>query len=239
VVGCALMMTVVTACSRPPADSELRAKAQGADAQRKRDSEEAHIRGLLAPFSHVEGLHPGYTMFEDGCNKASEGNLFEPATGPLLTCSMSGHAVFGVEGEVADVLRRIDAAHIAKWQPNVNGPGSASGGSMDYALMYQRMRGVEPDGQLMSGPYLESVDEDVKITWDTAPHGTTPPLYQVEGKGAPACPPETAVYSRCDITPQRPEAVPSIRARYGTVLQVDIRPTLSDGTYFKVPRPRS
>ncbi|MEU0070743.1 hypothetical protein ABZ027_14560 [Streptomyces sp. NPDC006332] len=233
------MTTVATACSRPPADIELRAKAQGADAQRKRHAEEAHIRELLAPFSHVEGLHPGYAMFEDRCDEAAEGNIFEPATGPLLTCSMSGHAVFGVEGEVADVLRRIDAAHIAKWQPDINGPGSASGGSMDYALMYQRMRGVEPDGQLMPAPYLESVNEDVKITWDTVSNGTTPPLYQVEGKETPACPPKSLLYSRCDITPQRPEAVPSIRARYGTVLQVDIQPPLSGGTYFEVPRPPS
>ncbi|MFD9459389.1 hypothetical protein [Streptomyces sp. NPDC060027] len=230
---------MATACSRPPAATELRAEAVGADAQRKRAAAEDRIRGLLAPFSDVEGMRPGYVMFEDSCAEADEGNLFEPATGPLLTCSMSGRAVFGVEGGVADVLRHIDAAHIARWQPNINGPGSASGGSMDYALRYQRMRGVDTDGRLMSAPYLESVDEEVTITWDTASHGTTPPLHQVEGKEAPACPPEGVVYSRCDITPQHPEAVPSLRARYGTVLQVDVRPALSAGTYFEVPRPPS
>ncbi|MCX5001371.1 hypothetical protein OHB05_01835 [Streptomyces sp. NBC_00638] len=233
------MTTMTTACSRPPADSEVRAKALGAEAQRKRAAEEAHIRGLLAPFSHVEGMHPGFVIFEDRCAEADEGNLFEPATGPLLTCSMSGRAVFGVEGGVTDVLRHIDAAHIAHWQPNVNGPGSASGGSIEYALMYQRMRGVETDGRLMPAPYLESEDEEVTITWDTASHGTTPPLHQVEGEETPACPPEGVAYSRCDITPQHPEAVPSIRARYGTVLQVDVRPALSDGIYFEVPRPQS
>ncbi|MCT9011714.1 hypothetical protein [Streptomyces rhizosphaerihabitans] len=227
-----------TACAGPPADSELRAKALGADAQRKRHAQEVYIRGLLASFSHVEGLHPGHTVFEDRCG-TSGGNLLEPATGPLLTCSMSGRAVFGVEGEVTDVLRHIDAAHIVQWQPNVNGPGSASGGSMDYALMYQRMRGVEPDGRLMSTPSLESLNEDVTVAWDTAPPGTTPPAHQVEGEETPVCPPETTVYSRCDITPRHPEAVPSVRARYGTVLQVDIRPALSNGTYFEVPRSRS
>lgn len=136
------------------------------------------------------------------------------------------------------VLQRIDAAHIVEWQPNINGPGSATGGSMDHALMYERMRGVGPDAEPMSVPYLESVNQDVKITWDTAPRGTTPPQHQVEGKGTPACPPESFVYSRCDIAPQRPEAVPSIRVRYGTVLRVDVRPPVSGGIYFEVPRPR-
>ncbi|MFD8970789.1 hypothetical protein ACFV0C_38435 [Streptomyces sp. NPDC059568] len=209
------------------------------DARLKRDSEEGRIRALLARLGHVKGLWHGYTVYEDVCTGPKTGNFLEPASGPLMACSMSVSAVFGVEGEVTEVLRRIEAAAIVRWKSNVNGPGSAPAGSLDYALEYHRLRGVFPDGLLMPAPYLESENGAVTISWDyPGLPGSPPAASQVGGKEAPVCPPESPIYSLCHIDPLRPQAVPEIRARYGTVLKVEIRPAIDGGTYLTVPRPR-
>ncbi|MFD7322095.1 hypothetical protein ACFV9D_13585 [Streptomyces sp. NPDC059875] len=237
---------MTSACARPPDDAELRAAATADGTRQIRESKERGVRELLARLAEVEGLRPGYTVFQDVCAGAPDGNLLEPATGPLMTCSMSLTAVFGVEGDVTEVLRRIDAARVVRWQPNVNGPGSASGGTLQNALEYHRQRGVFPDGRLMPAPHLESEDGTVTITWDhpTLP-GHPPASSRVGSHGragggrrtAPTCPPESPVYSRCRIDPERPQSVPAIRARYGTVLEVEIDPDGQLG-YFEVPRPR-
>ncbi|MFD0267494.1 hypothetical protein ACFVGY_12980 [Streptomyces sp. NPDC127106] len=240
--ACAAVMAVTSACAAQqsqPDIAELRATATGYDAESKRSAEETRLRGLLDRLNRVEGLHHAYTRFTDHCTGPSKGNFKDPPSVDLVSCSMGVHAVYGVEGDVTDVLRRIDAAGVTPWQPNLNGPGSASGGTLDYALEYHRLRGVFPDGLLMPAPSLVSEDRGLVIAWDYPPLPDHPAASaQVEGEDPPACPPAGPVHSRCRIDPQQPDSVPAVRARYGTVLSVRIgRP--GSTPYFTVPRPRA
>ncbi|MFD7630126.1 hypothetical protein ACFV7Q_29575 [Streptomyces sp. NPDC059851] len=234
----AAAMVVVGACSPQPQPSiaELRAMATDGDAESKRNAEETRLRGLLDRLDRVEGLHHAYTEFKDGCTGPAKGNFKEPAGVDLLTCEMGLSAVYGVEGEVTDVLQRIGAADVTTWQPDLNGPGSASGGTLAYALEYHRMRGVFPDGTWMPAPSLVSEDRGLVITWDYPPLPAHPAASsQVEGAQVPTCPPAGPVHSRCRIDPPRPDPVPAVRARYGTVLKVVIgRP--GSLPYYTVPR---
>ncbi|MEU2389620.1 hypothetical protein [Streptomyces sp. NPDC007369] len=235
----AAMIMVSGGCAqhRPQTGTaELRAVATGHDAESRRNAEEARLRGLLERLARVEGLHHAYTGLKDDCAGPSEGNFKDPPSVDLVSCSMSVNAVYGVEGDVTDVLKRIHAAGVTPWQPNVNGPGSASGGTLDYALEYHRLRGVFPDGTLMPAPSLVSEDRGLEITWDRPPLPDHPAASgQVEGNDVPACPPAGPLYSRCRIDPPQPDPVPAVRARYGTVLNVAIG-SAGRTPYFTVPR---
>lgn len=141
----AVLVASTSGCSTLPDTDELRAMATTDGARLKRDSEEARIRALLQRFDEVEGLRHGFTVLEDECTGPSDGGLKEQATVRLMTCSMSVSGEFGVEGDVTDVLRRIDDAAITQWSPNGNAPGYPSAGTLDHALQYHRLGGVFPD----------------------------------------------------------------------------------------------
>lgn len=157
-----------------------------------------------------------------------------------MTCSMSVSTIFGVEGDVTDVLRRIDDAGITQWTPDVNGPGSPSSGTLEYALQYHRLGGVFPDGLLMPAPFLASENKAIGIGWDHPPRpGERAESGQVQTVGSSVCPPDAAVYSRCLTSPERPDTIAALRARYGAVLTVTVGPAAGGGTYFTVPRPKA
>ncbi|MDX3538871.1 hypothetical protein PV721_31950 [Streptomyces sp. MB09-01] len=218
-VAGAVMVAVTSGCSTLPDADELRAMATTDGAQLKRDSEEAHIRALIERFNQVEGLQHGYTVLTDGCTGPSDGGFKKQATVHLMTCSMNVSAVFGVEGDVLDVLRRIEDAGITQWAPHVNGPGSASSGTLDYAWQYHRLGGVFPDGQLMPSPFLASENNAVGVGWDHPPRpGEPAESGQLAEDGALVCPPDSPIYSRCLTRPERPDTVTALRARYGAVL---------------------
>ncbi|MFD5415578.1 hypothetical protein [Streptomyces nojiriensis] len=177
-------------------------------ARLKRDSEEARIRALLERFDEVEGLRYGFTMLEDECTGPSDGGLKEQATVHLMTCSMSMGRVFGVEGDVTDVLLRIDDAAITQWIPNGNAPGYPSAGTLEHALQYHRL-GVFPDGRLMTNPYLNSDIGGVSIVWDYPPLPGDP--GQVQAMDASTCLPAAPIYrgasfARSSLTPSQPSA---------------------------------
>ncbi|MFB6560804.1 hypothetical protein ACFCYH_18330 [Streptomyces sp. NPDC056400] len=225
-------------CSALPDDGELRAMATTADAQHKRDAEEVRLRTLLGRFDGIEGLRPGFTAVSDMCTGPSDGGFKKEATVHLMSCSMSADAVYGVEGDITEVLRRIGASGITTWSKNVNGPGSASGGSLDYALMYHRQQGVFPQesgGLPMPAPYLKSETGDVSVGWDYPPlPGDLSQSAQVADDHS--CRADIIPYSRCATDPGRPPSIADLRARYGTVLRVSTGAG-SHGPYLTVPRP--
>ncbi|WP_405833767.1 MULTISPECIES: hypothetical protein [unclassified Streptomyces] len=239
-VAGAVMVAMTSGCSTLPDADELRAMATTDGAQLKRDSAEARIRALSERFDQVEGLRYGYTVLEDECTGPSDGGFKKQATVHLMTCSMSVSTIFGVEGDVTDVLRRIDDAGITQWTPDVNGPGSPSSGTLEYALQYHRLGGVFPDGLLMPAPFLASENKAIGIGWDHPPRpGERAESGQVQTVGSSVCPPDAAVYSRCLTSPERPDTIAALRARYGAVLTVTVGPAAGGGTYFTVPRPKA
>ncbi|WP_327411487.1 hypothetical protein [Streptomyces sp. NBC_01233] len=231
---------LTSGCSTLPDDGELRAMATTAGAQHKRDAEEVRLRALLGRFDGIEGLRPGFTVVSDVCTGPSDGGFKEEATVHLMSCSMSADAVYGVEGDITEVLRRIGASGITTWSKNVNGPGSASGGSLDYALMYHQQQGVFPQesgGLLMPAPYLKSEAGDLSVGWDYPPlPGNPPQSGQVADDHS--CPADIIPipYSRCATDPARPPSIADLRARYGTVLRVSTG-SGSHRPYLTVPRP--
>ncbi|WP_404953248.1 hypothetical protein [Streptomyces sp. 147326] len=209
-------------------------------AQLKRDSEEARIRALVERFDRVGGLRYGYDVLEDGCTGPSDGGFKKQATVHLMTCSMGVSAVYGVEGDVTDVLRRIDGAAITQWRPNGNAPGYPSAGTLDHALQYHRFGGVFQDGRLMPTPFLSSEVGDISILWDHPPRpGEPAESGQVGAMDASVCPPAPPIYSRCHTRPERPDTVSALRTRYGAVLTVTVKPALTGATYLTVPRPKA
>ncbi|MGW6864162.1 hypothetical protein ACWGHM_31895 [Streptomyces sp. NPDC054904] len=225
-------------CSALPDNGELRAMATTADAQQKRDAEEVRLRALLGRFDGMEGLRPGFTVVSDVCTGPSDGGLKKEATVHLMTCSMSAEAVYGVEGDISEVLRRIGASGITTWSPNINGTGSASGGSLDYALMYHRQQGVYPQesgGGLMPAPSLRSDTGYLSVGWDYPPLPGHPPQSTLVADDH-SCRADIVPYSRCATDPGRPPSVADLRARYGTVLSVSMG-SGSYRPYLTVPRP--
>lgn len=228
-------------CSALPDDGELRAMATTADAQHKRDAEEVRLRTLLGRFDGIEGLRPGFTAVSDVCTGPSDGGWKKEATAHLMSCSMTADAVYGVEGDITAVLRRIGASGITTWSANINGPGSASGGSLDYALMYHRHQGVFPQesgesgGLPMPTPYLKSETGDLSVGWDYPPRPGDPPQSAQVANDSP-CRADIIPYSRCATDPGRPPSIADLRARYGTVLRVSAG-FRGYGAYLTVPRP--
>ncbi|MFF4448327.1 hypothetical protein [Streptomyces sp. NPDC001502] len=229
---------LTSGCSALPDDGELRAMATTAGAQEKRDAEEARLRALLGRFDGIEGLRPGFTAVSDVCTRPSDGGFKKEATVHLMSCSMSAEAVYGVEGDITEVLRRIGTSGITTWSANINGPGSASGGSLDYALMYQQQKGVYPQesgGLLMPAPSLQSETGDLSVGWDFPPLPGHPPQSGQIAEN-PSCRADFIPYSRCATDPARPPAVADLRAWYGTVLTVATG-SGSYRPYLTVPRP--
>ncbi|MGW3328236.1 hypothetical protein [Streptomyces virginiae] len=229
---------LMSGCSTLPDDGELRAMATTAGAQQKRDAEEVRLRALLSRFDGIEGLHPGYTAVSDVCTGPSDGGFKKEATVHLMSCSMSAEAVYGVGGDITEVLRRIGGSDITTWTANVNGPGSASSGSLDYALMYHRQQGVFPQesgGLPMPAPYLKSETGDLSVGWDYPPlPGDLPQSAQVADDHS--CRADIIPFSRCVSDPGRPPSIADLRARYGTVLRVSTDSGIYR-PYLIVPRP--
>ncbi|MFE5720505.1 hypothetical protein [Streptomyces erythrochromogenes] len=235
-VAGAVMVALTGGCSTLPGTDELRAMATTDGARLKRDAEEARIRALLERFDEVEGLRYGFTMLKEECTGPSDGGLKEQATVHLMTCSMSMSRVFGVEGDVTDVLRRIDDAAITRWIPNGNAPGYPLAGTLEHALQYHRL-GVFPDGRLMTNPYLNSDIGGVSIVWDYPPLPGDPGL--VQAMDTSTCLPTSPIYSRCLFHPAQPDTVSALRARYGAVLAVTVKPDRTGAPYLTVPRPKA
>lgn len=229
---------LTSGCSTLPDAGELRAMATTASAQQKRDAEEVRLRAMLGRFDGIEGLRPGFTTVSDVCTGPSDGGFKEEATVHLMSCSMTAEAVYGVEGDITEVLRRIGASGVTTWSENVNGPGSAPSGSMDYALMYHRQQGVFPQesgGLPMPAPYLESEAKDLAVNWDYPPLPDHPPQSSQVEEDRP-CPADIIPYSRCATDPARPPSIADLRARYGKVLRVSTG-TRGNEPYLTVPRP--
>src|SRR5205085_10264561 len=121
--------------------------------------EERKMRSLIERLTAVEGLEHVRTRFADSCARPYEGSIFENNRSRYaLTCSMEAVAYFGVRGDITDVLRRIRAARIATWGPQDDKGRDLpdAGGTVTYALDYQRARGRYPDGSLMPAPTPEA-----------------------------------------------------------------------------------
>jgi hypothetical protein len=229
------LVGLTAACSREPADKELRTQATSSEAESRRAREEQKMRALIARLTAVEGLEHLLTRSIDSCHGPQDGSIFENNRSPYaLTCSMRADAYFGVRGEITGVLSRIRAASIATWGPQ-DGEGRDmpyAGGTVTYALDYHRARGKFQDGTLMPAPTLEA--SGLRLDWDRP----DPPLPNRIEEPAPC--PETGsavIYWRCSIAPEDPMTVAAARARYDTVLTLSLGLWDSSAyNYFTVPR---
>ncbi|MFD5572763.1 hypothetical protein [Streptomyces cadmiisoli] len=101
------LVGLTAACSREPADKELRTQATSSEAESRRAREEQKMRALIARLTAVEGLEHLLTLSIDTCHGPQDGSIFENNRSPYaLTCSMRADAYFGVRGEITDVLSR-------------------------------------------------------------------------------------------------------------------------------------
>ncbi|MEU5823644.1 hypothetical protein [Streptomyces sp. NPDC047803] len=239
-LGLVLVLVLVLAgvaagCSPGPSDDALRARARSDEAVARRTVEERKMRKLIRRMKAVKGLEHIRTRFLDLCATPTDGNLFEPPQSPdALECGMRAEVYLGVRGDITDVLRSIRAAHLAPWGSPVRateGDSPTAGGTVAYALTYQRERGRFPDGTLMPGPRLEA--PGLSIDWDRP--GL--PLPGMIEDFAP-CPADGSgrIYQRCEVTPGAPATLAAARARYGTVLVLVAEGHGSSDAYFTVAR---
>ncbi|RGD56648.1 hypothetical protein DR950_01520 [Kitasatospora xanthocidica] len=130
-------------------------------ARAARAAERERIRALVEALGAVEGVEHLLTQVLDQSTRPSTYGLDHPRD-TLLVCRIHARAYFVVREDVLDVLRRIEAANVADWQANGQGPDPH--GSLEHALRWYRDGGVDANGWRMDPPCLSS--PGAKLTWD-------------------------------------------------------------------------
>ncbi|MFJ6770357.1 hypothetical protein ACIQOV_05160 [Kitasatospora sp. NPDC091257] len=130
-------------------------------ARAARVAERERIRGLVEALGAVEGVEHVLTQVLDQSTLPSSYGLDHPGD-TLLVCRIYARAYFVVREDVLDVLRRIEAADVVRWQAHGQGPDPA--GSLDHALRWHRNGGIDADGRRMQSPCLSS--PGATLTWD-------------------------------------------------------------------------
>ncbi|WDN57114.1 hypothetical protein [Streptomyces clavuligerus] len=230
------LVGLVTACSSDPSPSreELRQQATSSAAESRRDAEERKARGLVERLTAVEGVEHVLTRLTDTCGMPSDGSLFDPQRpSDALHCEIRTFTYVGVRGDVTAVLPRIKAAGIADWgvRDGSGGDMPHAAGTVTYALDYHRGRGRDRDGGLLPAPTLTA--PGLRLDWDRPDL----PLRYLAEEPTP-CPAKGAhPYQRCETTPPSPGTVAAARARYGTVMVLELGGSGSTAYgYYTVPR---
>ncbi|WP_274911216.1 hypothetical protein [Streptomyces sp. WZ-12] len=229
------LVGLTMACSREPSKKALHARAMSPAAESRRAEEERKMRALIARLAAVPGLEHVLTHFTDSCTRPYNGSIFENNRSPhVLRCDMQAVAYFGVQGDIADVLRRIRAADIAAWGPQDSAGRDVphAAGTVTYALDYLRRHGRHPDGRTMPAPTLKA--PGLQLDWDSPdtplPHRVNEPT---------PCPTIDLgeIHQRCTTHPESPTSLTAARTRYGTILSLNLGGWGSSASeYFTVPR---